>query len=172
MERERTGRNCKQTPHQPPVSVCLREHVSVYVQIGSREEKRRIKKQSGRVRIALGIPGRRGKALLFFPRKGACLSHQWTVQGCLAYLQKWPICDSDIVSVPVHPCGTIKGTMKCPEGQFPCPKESDNYLRSNLSFHPFPLCSFIGRDVSVCSTCAFVTSCVSVWVFVSMCIFM
>lgn len=120
----------------------------------------------------LAFPDTEEKYYLFFPRKGACLSHQWTAQGCLAWLQKWPMCDSDIVSIPVHPCGTMKTTMKCPEGQFPCPKESANYLRSNLSFHPFPLCSFIGRHVSVCITCAFVTSCVSVWVFVSMCIFM
>lgn len=133
---------------------------------------RRIKKQSGRVRMALGIPGHRGKAVLVFPRKGACLSHQWTAQGCLACLQKWPVCDSDIISVPVYPFGTIKGTTKCPKGQFPCPKASANYLCSNLSFHPFSLFSFIGKHESVCITCAFVTSCVSVWVFVSMCIFM
>lgn len=63
-------------------SVCI----SVYVQTGSRvrEEMRRIKKQKGRVRMALGIPGPRGKALFIFPEKGAHLSHQWTAQGCLA----------------------------------------------------------------------------------------
>lgn len=37
----------------------------------------------------------------------------------------------------------MKGTMKCPKGQFPCPKESANYLCSNLSFHPFSIFSFI-----------------------------
>lgn len=117
--------------------------------------------------MALGIPGHRGKALLVFPRKGACLSHQWTAQGCLACLQKRPVCDSDIISVPVYSCGTMKGTMKCPKGQFPCPQESANYLCSNLPFHPFLLFSFISKHKCVCITCAFVT-CLSVWVFVSM----
>lgn len=118
------------------------------------------------------FPDTEEKHHLFFPEKGHVFSHQWTAQGCPACLQKWPVCDSDIISVPVYPCGTMKGTMKCPKGQFPCPKESANYLRSNLSFHPFSLSSFIGKHESVCITRVFVTSCVSVWVSVSMCIFM
>ena len=58
-------------------SVCVYVwlHQCVYVQTGSsvRAEMRRNglrKKRAGRVRMALGIPGPRGKAELVFPRKG------------------------------------------------------------------------------------------------------
>lgn len=35
--------------------------------------------------MASGIPGPTGKAEAAFPEKGACISHQWTAQGCLAF---------------------------------------------------------------------------------------
>lgn len=84
--------------------------------------------------MALGILGSRGNLAKLFSQKRGKSFPSVDNLGLSSSLLKGQICDSEIVSVPVHPCGT----MKCPEVLFPCPKESTNYLLSFLSFLPFP----------------------------------
>lgn len=95
--------------------------------------------------MASGIPGPRGKLANLFSQKRGTSFPSVDSSGLSSSLVKGQICDSDIVSVPVHPWGTMKGTMKCPEGPFPCPK-SQLIIYSPISHS----CSLLSAQIYWC----------------------
>lgn len=139
--REEIGADAYQTPHGPPV--CVRVYVCLHWCVREEMGRNGLRKR-GRVRMASGIPGLGGKLANLFSQKRIAYFPSTDNSGLSASLMKRQISDSDIVSAPVRPCGTIK----CPEVLFPCPKESTNYLLSSHS------CPFLFAQIYWC-VCVF-----------------